>query len=65
MRLHDEARREAEWRILHDRITETLDRFGKKRCIRKRRLLVGGRRFRFISPEARSPEFESTATAYH
>src|SRR5262245_3192542 len=24
------TRREAEWRILHDRITETLDRFGKK-----------------------------------
>jgi hypothetical protein len=30
MRVHDEARREAEWRVLHDRITETLDRYGKK-----------------------------------
>lgn len=30
MREHDEARREAEWRILHDRITETLDQFGRK-----------------------------------
>src|SRR5947207_15026113 len=30
MRVHNEARREVEWRILHDRITETLDRFGKK-----------------------------------
>jgi hypothetical protein len=24
------ARQEAEWQILHDQITETLDRFGKK-----------------------------------
>jgi hypothetical protein len=30
MREHNEARREAEWRSLHDRITEVLDRFGKK-----------------------------------
>jgi hypothetical protein len=27
--VHDEARREAERKILHDRIAETLDRFGK------------------------------------
>jgi hypothetical protein len=30
MREHNEARREADWRILHDRIAETLDRFGKR-----------------------------------
>jgi hypothetical protein len=30
MREHDEARREADWTILHDRIAETLDRFGKR-----------------------------------
>src|SRR5689334_13482696 len=30
MRLHDDPRQKAEWRVLHDRITETLDRFGKK-----------------------------------
>lgn len=32
MREHNETRRAAEWQILHDRITETLDRFGKKDC---------------------------------
>jgi hypothetical protein len=30
MRVHNEARRQAEWKILHDRITATLDRYGKK-----------------------------------
>ncbi len=30
MREHDEARRETEWQILHDLITEALDRYGKK-----------------------------------
>jgi hypothetical protein len=30
MQEHDESRREQEWQILHDRITETLDRYGKK-----------------------------------
>lgn len=30
MREHNEARRAAEWTILHDRIDETLSRFGKK-----------------------------------
>ncbi len=30
MQEHDESRREREWQILHDRITETLDRYGKK-----------------------------------
>jgi hypothetical protein len=30
MRVHDEARQKTEWRILHDKITEALDRFGKK-----------------------------------
>lgn len=30
MREHSKSRQEAEWRLLHDRITETLDRFGKK-----------------------------------
>ncbi len=30
MRVHNEARRQAEWKILHDRISETLDRYGKK-----------------------------------
>ena len=30
MREHNEARRAAEWQVLHDKITEVLDRFGKK-----------------------------------
>ena len=30
IREHNESRRTAEWRVLHDRITELLDRFGKK-----------------------------------
>jgi hypothetical protein len=30
MREHNEARRAAEWKILHDRIAATLDRFGKR-----------------------------------
>jgi hypothetical protein len=30
MRVHNQARQEAEWQVLHDRITETLNRFGKK-----------------------------------
>ena len=30
MRVHNEARRAAEWIILHDRIDETLSHFGKK-----------------------------------
>jgi hypothetical protein len=29
MREHDEAKREADWKILHDRIAYTLDRYGK------------------------------------
>jgi hypothetical protein len=35
VRLHDNPRRKAEWRVLHDRITETLDRFGKKDALRR------------------------------
>ncbi len=31
MRLHDEARRTREWKILHDRIAETLDGFGARK----------------------------------
>ncbi|HZS63561.1 MAG TPA: hypothetical protein VFA53_03545 [Xanthobacteraceae bacterium] len=31
MRLHDETRRASEWKILHDRITETLDGFGARK----------------------------------
>jgi hypothetical protein len=30
MREHNEARRASEWQILHDRIAEVLDRFGKQ-----------------------------------
>ncbi len=30
IREHNESRRAAEWQILHDRITELLDQFGKK-----------------------------------
>jgi hypothetical protein len=30
MREHDEARRAAEWRILHDQITDVLNRYGRK-----------------------------------
>ena len=30
-----EARQEAEWRVLHDGITETLNRFGTKNAVRK------------------------------
>lgn len=30
MREHNEEHRAAEWQVLHDRITEVLDRFGRK-----------------------------------